>query len=70
MNEGTDIPHFREGTFVQYVADNVDHNIRTLDGHNTFHGMAMIEESRLLYLERVEFHASPSQQKISLQSGK
>ena len=42
MNEGTDIPHFREETLVQYMADNVDHNIRTLDGHNTFHGMGMI----------------------------
>ena len=28
--------------FVQYVADNVDHNIRTLDGKNTFHGMGII----------------------------
>ena len=27
---------------MQYVADNVDHNIRTLDGHNTFHGMGVI----------------------------
>ena len=27
---------------VQYVADNVDHNIRTLDGHGTFHGMGII----------------------------
>ena len=42
MNEGTVIPNLKEGTFVQYVADNVDHNIRTLDGHNTFHGMGMI----------------------------
>ncbi len=25
-----------------FVTDNVDHNIRTLDGHNTFHGMGMI----------------------------
>jgi len=25
-----------------FAADNVDHNIRTLDGHNTFHGMGMI----------------------------
>ena len=29
-------------TFVQYAADNVDHNIRTLDGKNTFHGMGII----------------------------
>ena len=28
--------------FVQYAADNVDHNIRTLDGHGTFHGVGMI----------------------------
>ena len=24
------------------MADNVDHNIRTLDGHDTFHGMGII----------------------------
>ena len=42
VNEGTDIPNLKQGAFVQYVADNVDHNIRTLDGHNTFHGMGMI----------------------------
>lgn len=42
VSEGTDIPNLEKGTFVQYVADNVDHNIRTLDGHNTFHGMGMI----------------------------
>lgn len=28
--------------FLQYAADNVDHNIRTLDGKNTFHGMGII----------------------------
>ena len=28
--------------FVQFVADNVDHNSCTLDGYNTFHGMGMI----------------------------
>ena len=27
---------------MQYVADNVDHNIRTLDGSGTFHGMGII----------------------------
>ena len=42
VNEGTYIPHFREETYVQYVTYNVDHNICTLDGHNTFHGMGMI----------------------------
>ena len=28
--------------FFQYAADNVDHNVRTLDGKNTFHGMGII----------------------------
>ena len=41
VNQGTDIPsHTSE--FVQYVADNVDHNIRTLNGNDTFHGMGII----------------------------
>ena len=30
------------GGHVMMVADNVDHNTRTLDGKNTFHGMGMI----------------------------
>ena len=33
---GTDIPNLTT-EFVQYAADNVDHNICTLDGHGTFH---------------------------------
>ena len=40
-DQGTDIPSFG-GEFVHYVGDNVDHNIRTLDGNDTFHGMGMI----------------------------
>ena len=35
--EGKDIPEFN-GQFVQYAADNADHNICTLDGKYTFHG--------------------------------
>jgi len=27
---------------MQYIADNVDHDIRTIDGQNTFHGMGII----------------------------
>lgn len=41
-SQGTDIPGYSDGHFIQYVADNVDHNIRTIDGHNTFHGMGII----------------------------
>ena len=42
VSQGTDIVGFHSGQFIQYSADNVDHNIRSLDGHNTFHGMGMI----------------------------
>jgi len=26
----------------QWVADNIDHNVRTLDGYGSFHGMGII----------------------------
>ncbi|PIK44742.1 hypothetical protein BSL78_18414 [Apostichopus japonicus] len=42
ITDGTDIPNLTAGHFVQYVADNVDHNVRTIDGMGTFHGMGMI----------------------------
>ena len=29
-------------TFTQWVADNVDHNLRTLDGTGTFYGMNIV----------------------------
>ena len=41
VDQGTDIPN-HTSEFVQYVVDNVDHNIRTLDGNDTFHGMGII----------------------------
>jgi hypothetical protein len=40
--QGTDIPGCTPETFIQYVADNVDHNVRSLDGQGTFHGMGII----------------------------
>ena len=42
INLGTDVPDLKSGMFVQHVADNVDHNLRTLDGYNTFRGMGII----------------------------
>lgn len=40
---GTDIPGWTRERFLQYAADNVDHNTRTaLDGSGTFHGMGII----------------------------
>lgn len=41
VSQGTEISGLST-EFIQYVADNVDHNIRTLDGLGTFHGMGMI----------------------------
>ena len=34
-----------KANFIQWIADNVDHNISTLDGKNTFHGMGIIAAS-------------------------
>ena len=41
-SHGTDIPGYTPGRFMQYIADNIDHNTRTLDGTGTFHGMGII----------------------------
>ena len=32
-----------QGHFLQFMADNIDHSIQTLDGLNTIHGMRMIK---------------------------
>ena len=42
VSRGVDIPGNIKENFIQYIADNVDHNTRTIDGHNTFHGMGII----------------------------
>ena len=42
VSRGTELPNINSGQFLQYVADNVYHNTRTIDGLNTFHGMGMI----------------------------
>lgn len=42
VSNGVDLPLGVEGGMIQLVADNVDHNLVTLDGKNTFHGMGII----------------------------
>ena len=42
VTSGTELNIPDRDCLVQYVADNVDHNIRTIDGKNTFHGMGII----------------------------
>lgn len=39
------LPFSYPGTFTQWSADNVDHNINTLDGSGTFHGMGILSMS-------------------------
>jgi hypothetical protein len=42
ISQGLHIPLDPSTQFLQFVADNVDHNIATIDGHGTFHGMGTI----------------------------
>ncbi len=42
MTEGLQIPNISSDNFVHYIADNVYHNMQTIDGHNTFHGMGIM----------------------------
>jgi len=42
QTKGTYIPGLTPGHLVQYAADNVEHNVCTLDGQNTFHDMGII----------------------------
>ena len=43
VTQNTDLPLQPDSdVFVQHSADNADHDIRTLDGHGTFHGMGII----------------------------
>ena len=56
VNLGVDIPGLLPGSFVQHIADNVDHNLRTLDGYNTFHGMALSPQLPLKLKYEKLFH--------------
>ena len=39
---GIHIEGINNESFLQHVTDNADHNLRTIDGLNTFHGMEII----------------------------
>lgn len=46
--QGCDLKHLlNDNSQILCAADNVDHNVRTLDGNNTFHGMGMIASIKL-----------------------
>jgi len=44
-SEGWHLIDVASACFTQFVADNVDHNVRTVDDHATFHGMGIISAS-------------------------
>ena len=43
VSQHPETPCLVQGKFLQFIADNIDHNTQTLDGLNTFHGMGMIQ---------------------------
>ena len=56
-------------SFIKYAADNVDHNLRTLDGQNTFHGMGMIASiAQGEFSEKIVPRKSVSDKDLSLES--
>ena len=43
LQQSGDVSVLNSGkSHVQFIADNVDHDIRALDGHGTFHGMGLV----------------------------
>ena len=42
FHQNISLPPIPDDSVLHFAADNVDHNIRTLDGHGTFHGMGII----------------------------
>ena len=40
--QGTDLAGVNDDSWIQFVGDNVDHQIRTIDGNGTFHAMGVI----------------------------
>ena len=39
---GTEVHGYTPDHHIQYIADNVDHNVAPIDGTGTFHGMGII----------------------------
>ena len=42
VSQGTDLGGINNDSWIQFVGDNVDHQIRTIDGNGTFHAMGII----------------------------
>ena len=54
------LPNLVPGSFIQWVGDNIDHNINTIDGKDTFCGMGVIALSTPTYGDVMQIRNSPS----------
>src|SRR6218665_1253048 len=71
QNQTPDFPQSHPDSFTQWSGDNVDHNINTLDGSGTFHGMGIISMSTPYHrLEGGHFNelAVPRLQRVKVSS--
>src|SRR6218665_703981 len=71
QNQTPDFPQSHPDRFTQWSGDNVDHNINTLDGSGTFHGMGIISMSTPYHrLEGGHFNelAVPRLQRVKVSS--
>ena len=62
------LTEYPQGTFTQWVADNVDHNVATLSGEGTFHVMGIILLFQHLKIRHIlsESHMISRQQRIKV----
>lgn len=42
VTQGTEMPGYSEERHIEYIANNVDHNVATIDGTGAFHGMGIL----------------------------
>ena len=47
VNNDSNVEIVLKGSFTQWVGDNVDHNVYTLGGQDTFHGMSIITDEMI-----------------------
>ena len=54
-NEEEGIENLLDGKFTQWIEGNIDHNVRTIDGKSTFHGIGIIAAGARIRKQEHEF---------------